>query len=303
MDSPKQNRKSDKHPRLHKYLASCGLGSRRACEGLIAAGRVSVDGKVVREQGVCIDPACQAVCLDQRPVASQAKIFLVLNKPRDFLCTARDPQGRRTFLSLLPPLQARVFTVGRLDRDSEGLLLVTNDGDLAHTLMHPRHGVEKIYRVWTATCLTPEQEQRLRMGVTSQGERLHLNDITPFFARKPCDLPQEGRTFLASPFALIASADKSQGFAKTPRGLPRGALPVETWAAKTGYQVRLVAGRNRHIRRMFEALGITILRLQRVAIGPLTLDHLRSGAWRHLKAEEVQALRKYGALSQASNPC
>ncbi|MCX6993207.1 MAG: pseudouridine synthase [Kiritimatiellaeota bacterium] len=271
MDSPKQNRKSDKHPRLHKYLAACGLGSRRACEGLIADGRVSVDGKVVREQGVCIDPARQAVCLDQRPVASQAKIFLVLNKPRGFLCTARDPQGRRTFLSLLPPLQERVFTVGRLDRDSEGLLLVTNDGDLAHTLMHPRHGVEKIYRVWTATRLTTEQERRLRTGVTSQGERLYLNDIRP----------------------------------------------VETQSEKNVYQVRLVAGRNRHIRRMFEVLGIAILRLQRVAIGPLTLDHLRSGppaklpspqslrasvaggcvalragAWRHLKDEEVQALRQ-----------
>ena len=256
MDSPRQNHKSEKKPRLHKYLAACGLGSRRACEGLIAEGRVSVDGKVVREQGVCIDPACQTVCLDQRPVTLQAKIFLVLNKPRDFLCTSRDPQGRRTFLSLLPPLQERVFTVGRLDRDSEGLLLVTNDGDLAHTLMHPRHGVEKIYRVWTAIRLTTEQEQRLRMGVTSQGERLHLNAI----------------------------------------------MPVETLSAKVVYQVRLVAGRNRHIRRMFEVLGITILRLQRVAIGPLALDHLCLGAWRHLKDEEVQALRQYGARSHASNP-
>jgi len=273
LDSPKQNRKSDNHPRLHKYLASCGLGSRRACEGLIAEGRVSVDGKVVREQGVCIDPVVQVICLDQRPVALQAKIFIVLNKPRGYLCTSRDPQGRRTFLSLLPPLQERVFTVGRLDRDSEGLLLVTNDGDLAHTLMHPRHGVEKIYRVWTAVQLTAEQEQRLREGVASQGERLHLNDITP----------------------------------------------VGILSEKAVYQVRLVAGRNRHIRRMFEALGITILRLQRVAIGPLTLDGLpersrcaqdaaggravspviaprrialRSGAWRHLKAEEVQALRQ-----------
>ena len=138
--------------------------------------------------------------------------------------------------------------MGRLDRDSEGLLLVTNDGDLAHTLMHPRHGVEKIYQVWTATRLIPEQEQHLRTGVTAQGERLHLNDIKP----------------------------------------------LETCLAKPVYQVRLVAGRNRHIRRMFEVLGVTILRLQRVAIGPLILGGLRSGAWRHLKAEEVSALRQYG---------
>ncbi|MFH1477686.1 MAG: pseudouridine synthase [Verrucomicrobiota bacterium] len=269
MDSPKQNRKSDKHPpacnamrsiagrRLHKYLASCGLGSRRACERLIAAGRVSVDGRVVREQGVCIDPACQAVSLDQRPVAVQAKIFLVLNKPRGFLCTACDPQRRQTFLSLLPPMQKRVFTVGRLDYDSEGLLLVTNDGDLAHALMHPRHGVEKIYRVWTTARLTPEQERRLRTGITSHGEKLHLEDV----------------------------------------------VPVEIWPAKIVYQIRLVAGRNRHIRRMFAALGLPIQRLQRVAIGPLTLDCLRPGAWRYLKDEEVRALRQYNDLAQASNPC
>jgi len=248
LDSPKQNRKSDKYPRLHKYLASCGVGSRRACEVLIAEGRVAVDGVVVRTQGVCVDPARQAVCLDNLPVVSQAKIFLVLNKPRDILCTSRDPQGRRTFLDLLPPLHERVFTVGRLDRDSEGLLLVTNDGDLAHALMHPRHGVEKLYRVWVAARLTPEQERRLRAGVTSGGERLILNEITP----------------------------------------------LATQAGQAAYQVRLVAGRNRHIRRMFEALGIAILRLQRVAIGPLTLNGLRVGAWRHLQDEEVKILRHGG---------
>ncbi len=255
LDSQKQNRKSEKLLRLHKYLASCGLGSRRACETLVADGRISVDGAIVREQGVCINPACQAVCLDRQPVTVQTKIFLVLNKPPGFLCTSHDPQGRRTFLSLLPALPQRVFTVGRLDCDSEGLLLVTNDGDLAHALMHPRHGVEKIYKVWTATPLTPEQEQRMCTGVFSQGERLCLLDIKAISSR----------------------------------------------SAKFLYQVRLVAGRNRHIRRMFETLGVTILRLQRVAIGPLALDRLPAklivklpvGAWRHLKDDEIQALRHY----------
>ena len=257
LDSPKQKCRPDKQTRLHKYMAACGLGSRRACEALIAAGRVSVDGAIVRAQGVCIDPASQVVCLDRRPVAPQAKIFIALNKPRGFLCTACDPQGRRTFLSLLPPMPARVFTIGRLDCDSDGLLLATNDGDLAHTLMHPRYGVEKIYRVWTAQALRPEQEQRLRMGVTSQGERLYL----------------------------------------------AGILRVAGKPGTNVYQVRLRAGRNRHIRRMFEALGITILRLQRVAVGPLTLNRLvvgrpamrsvalSTGAWRYLRAEEIQALR------------
>lgn len=249
MDSPKQNRKSKTAVRLHKYLASCGLGSRRACEGLIAEGRVSVDGMIVSEQGFCLDAMCQRVCLDGRAVAPQSKIFVLLNKPRGILCTSHDPQGRRTFHSLLPPLPQRVFTVGRLDLDSEGLLVITNDGDLAHALMHPRHGVEKIYLVWTAKALGPEQERRLRLGVYSEGEQLRLGDIAP-----------------------IKSTDKNPA-----------------------YRIRLVAGRNRHIRRMFEALGIAILRLQRVAIGPLTLERLPAGSWRHLAEAEVQALRKYSA--------
>jgi 23S rRNA pseudouridine2605 synthase len=210
---------------------------------LIENGRVAVDGEIVRRQGVGIDPEVNRVEVDGQPVRPQAKVWLILNKPPGILCTARDPQGRRTFLSLLPAtLGQRVYTVGRLDRDSEGLLVVTNDGALAQALMHPRHNVEKTYLVWPGRRLSAAEEQRLRQGVRSQGELLLLDEL-----ERIGDI----------------------------------------------YRVRLQEGRNRHIRRMFAALGVEIKRLKRVAIGPLQLGNLRSGGWRNLAAGEIRELRQY----------
>lgn len=207
-----------------------------------------MDGQVVRQQGVCIDPRRQAIRFDGHRLQPEHKVYLALNKPRDVLCTVSDPQGRRTFLALLPDVGARVYTIGRLDRNSEGLLLVTNDGDLAQVLAHPRHTVAKTYHAWIAAPLTPEQGRRLLSGVLSDGERLATDALD--------DLgPQDG-----------------------------GHL----------YALRLHEGRNRHIRRMFEALGVPVLRLKRMAIGPLTLGHLRSGAWRYLNRDEVERLRQAG---------
>ncbi len=247
MACPRPSPRNEPGTRLHKFLASAGCGSRRACERLIEAGRVSVDGATVREQGVRIEPGRQAVQLDGRPVkAPQARVTLLFNKPRDALCTARDPRGRRTVFDLLPPLPQRVFTVGRLDRNSEGLLLVTNDGALAQALAHPRYGVEKRYRAWTAAPLSPESQARLRRGVLSQGEHLTL----------------------------------------------RGLEPSRRDGVRWRCEIRLGEGRNRHIRRMFEALGIPILRLQRVALGPLELGSLRAGAWRPLLEIERRALQE-----------
>lgn len=170
--------------RLHKYLALCGVGSRRACERMITAGRVSVDGQVVRRQGICVDARKQVVFADGRPVEPEKKVTILLNKPRDVLCTSADPAGRRTFQALLPQLPERLFTIGRLDRDSEGLLLVTNDGELAFDLTHPRRGVGKVYRVWLDRKLDSEQERRARGGVRVLNETLRLEDIKFVEARK-----------------------------------------------------------------------------------------------------------------------
>lgn len=237
------------HPsdlRLQKYLAACGLGSRRACERLIDQGSVTVDGEVIRQQGVTIDPSKQVVAVWGRTVTPQFSVYIVLNKPAGFLCTSRDTARRSTFLELLPDDLPRVFSVGRLDRDSEGLLLVTNDGEWANVLQHPRHHVKKTYTVWTEPGLSPAAIGKMLEGVRDKGEILRALAVR----RLPAP-PQGGR-----------------------------------------YEMTLGEGRNRHIRRMVAAVGGHVTRLRRTRIGPLGLKGLQPGAWRHLTAEEVQALAR-----------
>ena len=131
--------------RLQKILAAAGLGSRRACEGLIAEGRVTVNGAVVRELGTRADPATDDIRCDGHPVRSEIKAYWLLYKPVGYVCSSSDPQGRPRAVDLIPPSSGRVYTVGRLDVGSEGLVLITNDGDFAHRVMHPRHEVSKTY--------------------------------------------------------------------------------------------------------------------------------------------------------------
>ena len=242
MDSRRPNQKNK--IRLHKYLALCGIGSRRSCERLIEAGRISVDHQTVRQQGVCIDPATQIVMVDGKCVLPQKKITLLLNKPRNVICTSHDPRKRCTFLSLLPPLPARVYTVGRLDRNSEGLLIITNDGALAYALTHPKYNIEKVYYAWINKKLMPLELSRIKKGVYSTGDLLQVKDID--------FLKRSGKTFL--------------------------------------YRIGITEGKNRHIRRLFEAIDVEIQRLQRVAIGSLKLGSLRCGAWRYLKDFEFKKL-------------
>jgi 23S rRNA pseudouridine2605 synthase len=150
--------------RLNKYLAHAGLGSRRHCEELILRGRVSVDGKVVRELGTKVEPS-QQVTVDGQPLHQEKAVYYVVNKPRGYLCTNDDPAGRPLAVDLVPHVPQRVFVVGRLDEESEGLLLLTNDGDLAFRLMHPRFGVEKTYLVQVAGHPAKEDLQQLLKGV------------------------------------------------------------------------------------------------------------------------------------------
>lgn len=131
--------------RLQKFLARSGVGSRRRCEELIAAGLVRVNGRVVREMGFKVDPGRDRVEVRGKEVKPEKKVYLLLYKPRGVVTTLRDPQGRRTVLDLLDGVGERVYPVGRLDYDTEGLLLLTNDGSLAWALTHPRHGVPKTY--------------------------------------------------------------------------------------------------------------------------------------------------------------
>src|SRR5437870_2942356 len=150
--------------RLNKFLAHAGVGSRRHCEELIAVGRITVDGDTVRELGTKVEPG-QKVCVDGQAVRAERPVYWLVNKPRGYLCTNYDPAGRPRAVDLVPHVRQRVYTVGRLDEDSEGLLLLTNDGDLAHRLMHPRYGVEKTYLVQVAGLPSRADIDQLLKGV------------------------------------------------------------------------------------------------------------------------------------------
>jgi 23S rRNA pseudouridine2605 synthase len=231
--------------RLNKLLAHAGIGSRRHCEDLIAAGRVTVDGKVVRELGTKVDPA-QKIAVDGQPVHAERFVYWLVNKPRGYLCTNHDPAGRPLALDLVPHVSQRVYTVGRLDEASEGLLLLTNDGDLANRLMHPRFGVEKTYLVQVAGHPTKEDMLQLLKGVwLSEG---HVK-------------------------ARQVKRMKSQG--------------ESTWL-----RIVLSEGKNREIRRMLARLGHKVMRLKRIAIGPVQLGKLASGKSRRLTNQEQEGLRR-----------
>src|SRR6516165_7578377 len=150
--------------RLNKYLAHAGVGSRRHCEELIVAGRVTIDGQTLRDLATRVEEG-QAVSVDGQPVRAERHVYWLVNKPRGYLCTNHDPAGRPLAVDLVPNVSQRVYTVGRLDEASEGLLLLTNDGDLANRLMHPRFGVEKTYLVQVAGNPTADDLHQLLKGV------------------------------------------------------------------------------------------------------------------------------------------
>ncbi len=152
--------------RLHKYLSRAGTTSRRKAEDLIAAGRVRVNKLAVTRPGTIIDPDGDTVEVDGRPVQPEAKVYILLHKPAGYLCSLEDRFRRPLVTGLLPEIAERVYPVGRLDLDSEGLLLLTNDGDFALKLTHPRHRIEKTYEIRLRDPLSPNGEEKLRSGVT-----------------------------------------------------------------------------------------------------------------------------------------
>ena len=154
------------------------MGSRRACESLITDGRVSVNGIPILHQGLCIDPDSDVVEVDGRRVFPERKVTFMFNKPVGVLCTCRDTHDRQTFLDFFPGFPERLYPVGRLDQDSEGLLIVTNDGELALRLTHPRHEVAKTYYVRINRVLAPEARHRMLEGIDSDGEQLRAVSVT-----------------------------------------------------------------------------------------------------------------------------
>jgi 23S rRNA pseudouridine2605 synthase len=230
--------------RLNKYLAHAGLGSRRHCEELIVAGRVSLDGQTVRDLATRVGEG-QTVTVDGEPIRSEKFVYWLVNKPRGYLCTNFDPAGRPRVIDLVPHVSQRVYTVGRLDEDSEGLLLLTNDGDLANRLMHPRYGVEKTYVVQVAGNPTHDELEKLLKGVW----------LSDGFVR-----------------ARSVRRRKRQG--------------DSAWL-----EIVLSEGKNREIRRMLARLGHKVMRLRRIAIGPIGLGRLGVGKSRPIVAGELRSLR------------
>jgi len=226
--------------RLAKYLASAGVASRRASEEIVRAGRVTVRGVAVTDPARDVEPG-DAVALDGRPVApGQDRVVYALNKPAGVVSTARDPQGRPTVVTLVPQTE-RLYPVGRLDIDTTGLILLTNEGDLAHRLTHPSFEVEKTYRAVVGG--PPVREGALR----ALRDGLELDD---------------GRTAPAR---------------------------VRRISADT-IEITIHEGRKRQVKRMCEAVGHPVKRLERVAFGPLQLGDLPRGRWRKLSAGEVTSL-------------
>ncbi|MFY0543004.1 pseudouridine synthase [Brevibacillus sp. H7] len=151
--------------RLQKVLAHAGVASRRHCEELIVEGRVQVNGKVVKELGVKVDPAIDRIMVDGRPIRLEEHVYILLYKPTGVITSLHDPQGRRVVTDLLKGVKERVYPVGRLDYDTSGLLLLTNDGELANRLAHPSHEIDKVYRAWVKGVPAPEKVRKLAAGI------------------------------------------------------------------------------------------------------------------------------------------
>jgi 23S rRNA pseudouridine2605 synthase len=260
--------------RLGKHLAHAGVASRRAAEALIFEGRVRVGGEVVRDPARDVGEA-DAITVDGREVKGfEPLVVYALNKPLGVLSTAKDPHGRPTVVGLLADVRARLYPVGRLDLDSEGLILLTNDGQLAHALTHPRFEVAKTYRVTVSGAPVGEaalrqlrEGVRLQDGLTAPAEVRRVRKVSESSAAARRRSGSEGRRDAGSEQLLITIHE----------------------------------GRNRQVRRMCEAVGHPVQSLTRVCFGPLELGEMPAGSYRLLSDDEVQALRDATTMPRVSS--
>jgi 23S rRNA pseudouridine2605 synthase len=235
--------------RLQKILAAAGVASRRKAEELISAGRVSVNGKTVSELGSKADAEQDTICVDGEPLRGPERlVYLLVNKPKGYVTTVSDPEGRPTVMDLIGKRAERLYPVGRLDYASEGLLLMTNNGALAQRLTKAASHVPKTYHVKVSGRPSEQSLQRLRNGMTIELE--------------------DGRRVKTSATNVRLLED----------------------AANPWYEIVLIEGRNRQIRRMFHHVRHNVEKIKRVALGPLTLD-VGPGKYRELTRDEVERLK------------
>ena len=288
--------------RLQKILSGAGVASRRAAERLIVEGRVTVNGELAAELGTRADPMRDDIRVDGRRVRSAApRIYLLLNKPRGYVTTRSDPEGRPTVLDLMKGVKDYVYPVGRLDYDSEGLLLLTNDGDLAEHLTHPRHEVERVYEVRVRGVLTPATVSRLARGVVLDGRR--TAPATVRFLGVSQARGATGRPGRPTADARHTRDARQRHQGRRAHGPSRPeAVAEDTTTArgprKTGtctLEFTLHEGRSRQVRKMCDAVGHPVVRLRRVRIGPLRDDGLKAGSFRPLTARELSTLKRTGS--------
>jgi 23S rRNA pseudouridine2605 synthase len=230
--------------RLQKFLAEAGVASRRAGEQIILAGRVTVNGEPVQELGRKVDPRHDHVAVDGKELRVKRKLYVALHKPPGLVCSRDDEHQRPTIYELLPKEWGHLHTVGRLDYPSEGLIFLTNDGQLSLRLTHPRYGVRKKYLATVEGRVPGETLRLFTQGVWHQGEKLK-----------------------AEKARLVSGRQE-----------------------RSVVELELAEGKNREVRRLFESQGLTVKRLQRIAIGKIKLGELRLGKWRTLTEPEIKSL-------------
>lgn len=230
--------------RLNKFLSNSGVASRRKCDQLILDGKVFVNGKVITELGTVINERKDKVTIEGKPVKLPSSfVYIKLNKPKGYACTANDEKGRKTIYDLVQ-CDERLFSIGRLDYDTEGLIILTNDGDFANQVGHPKYQIDKEYRVTVEGEVKESEMAVMRKGVVIDGERM--------------------------PSAKVEWLSFENGFTKL--------------------SVVIYEGKNRQVRRMFEAVGKTIKLLKRVRIGAVKLGGLSRGEYRDMTEEELNSL-------------
>ena len=274
--------------RLQKLIARAGLCSRRRAEEWITQGKVTVNGDLAR-LGDTADPETDVILIDGAPLpAPPAETTTVLlNKPRGWVTTLSDEKDRPTVGSLLPPELGRLYPVGRLDQFSEGLLLMTNDGELANRLTHPAGEVEKTYRLWVSGWHEGALEQ-LRRPIVLDGYRIKPPLVKLLWAHEA----EDRQDCAVGSDALIAPVIAAGNDAAVPAAEASGDASLREGKRTALLEITIHEGRNRQIRRMAEAAGLKTTRLQRVAEGPLTLGELKPGQWRRLSEAELRSLQE-----------
>lgn len=245
--------------RLNKFLADAGVGSRRKADELIAEGKVKVNGRVVTELGTRVHLS-DLVTVGGEPVNAEKHLtYILLNKPKDYITTTNDEKGRKTVMDLLSGrLEERIYPIGRLDRHTTGVLLLTNDGEMAHRLMHPRYQIPRVYSVFLDKRLATQDAKRVAEGVEISVE--------------------DGEDYVSAPCELLID----------PQDAKHATLAI-------------AEGKNREVRRIFEALGYEVARLDRKSYAGLTTRGLARGEYRHLSREEVRALESAVGLENRFN--